>query len=207
MHSDNHQRDIGREMAIAVARGIRERRINEAFGTLLNTDLGHPDLAINQKQIETVLSWSGEQKKGLLLSGSTGTGKTRALALLCKRLHVDEKIPIQIWKSQALFSRIANELTYGRDKAEEFIAQVARVPVLVIDDLGQEATRRGADDFARQWFFALLDERYQRELPCLITTNHTAATLAEVTRGISGDPLIRRLLAVAEPVKFTAAAS
>jgi DNA replication protein DnaC len=192
------------EQCREMRRRTRREYVREFFGpVIINSDWTHPELQPNRESIDRVLSWS-YGPRGLLIAGAeTGTGKTRSLAALVMRIYAEELISAALWNSQELFARITQTNSFGRDFAKEFITGLARPSVLVIDDLGQEATARGQEAQVQQWFFRLLDMRASAGLPCLITTNYTAEALANsVERGLSADPLIRRLLAVAEPVKF-----
>jgi DNA replication protein DnaC len=194
------------EQCREMRRRVRRAYVREFFGpVIIDTDWQHPDLKPNHSNIERVRSWKFGPR-GLLIAGAeTGTGKTRSLAALVMRVYAEELIGAALWNSQELFARITQTNSFGRDFAKEFIDGLTRPSVLVIDDLGQEATSRGQEAQVQQWFFRLLDLRASAGLPCLITTNHTAETLANSPkRAISADPLIRRLLAVAEPVKFKA---
>ncbi len=80
---------------------------------------------------------------------------------------------------------------------------VAARPFLFIDDLGQEALARSRADWAEGWLFRLLDLRAGLKLPLFVTTNLTGEQITGRAKNeVRGDPLLRRLLMLAEPVKF-----
>lgn len=193
--------------AAEVRRMLHDSRaadVRDFFGpVVLDTDWTHADLAHNRENIERVKAWQ-YGPKGILAAGRcTGTGKSRAVAALTMRIYADEGKQTAMWHAQELFARITQSNDFGRDFAREFIDGLASVKLLVIEDLGQEATARAQQSVIQQWFFRLLDLRAGAGLPCLITTNHTAETLsASTAQKISADPLIRRLLAVCDPVRF-----
>lgn len=167
------------------------------------TNWDHPHLSPYREQIARVLSWN-VGGKGLLLSGRTGRGKSRSLFGLLKRLMCDESRDVGVWRAGDWFNQLQLNVNYGRDDAAGFVRACARRPILVLDDLGQEAITRGREDWARSWFFSLLDERLGEKRPMLITTNCTADQMAgtDNRENIKGEPLVRRLLELCEVVKF-----
>jgi DNA replication protein DnaC len=192
----------GQAFLAGALRKTREQAVRAFFGpVLLETDWARPDVARNAAKAARVAGWQ-MGPRGWLLYGPSGGGKTRALAQLIWRLHVEESVGVGLWNAQELFAEITRHQMFGRDETQGFIEALAVRPVLVVEDLGQEATSRGAEQVARQWFFRLLDLRVANGRPVMLTTNHTATTLAEDARMVSADPLLRRLRDVAEPVYF-----
>lgn len=191
--------------AMARERVLQERRteLRDFFGELLDTDFAHPGLALHLASIEKVLAWR-YQRRGLLLSGPTGCGKTRALAALGWRLGIEDGIEISLWHAQDLFARITQCQSFGRDEASGFVGALAQRPVLFIDDFGQEAVASPREEHVRAWFFRLLDLRYTHGRPLILSTNHRAQSLAATVRDVRFDPMVRRLVEVAEPVSFWA---
>jgi DNA replication protein DnaC len=164
-------------------------------------DATRPELQANAAQIAKILGWQ-YGTRGIVASGPTNRAKTRAMFALCRRLLCEESRSVGIWHAQDLFSEIQSCVRFGRDEAGDFIKRLAAKPVLFIDDYGQEALQSNKQEWAQGWFFRLLDLRMGAGLPLLLTTNLTAAEMADGARDISGHPLIRRLLELAEPVKF-----
>jgi DNA replication protein DnaC len=160
-------------------------------------DSTHPALAAYLEQVNTVLAWR-PGKRGLLLSGSTGRGKTRAVWALIRRLALDG-VTVRSYHASDWFSTLQARLAGGRDDARGWIDAVARHPVVFVDDLGQEAIVRGREAWAESWFLRFVDLRVSSGRPLLVTTNLTASDFGGSVRS---DPLLRRLLEVAEPVRF-----
>lgn len=161
----------------------------------------HENIQANRAQIERILAWK-HNAKGLIASGPTGEGKTRAMYALCKRLLCEEGRDVAIWHAQDFFAELQANVRFGRDEAGDFVKRQASRAVLFIDDYGQEALQANREEWAQGWFFRLLDLRIGNRLPLLMTTNLTAAQMANSQRAISSDPMIRRLLELTEPVKF-----
>ena len=156
----------------------------------------------NRAQIERVLAHQ-VGAKGLLLSGRTGRGKTRSIWALMRRLACDEARDVRYFHAQDWFATLQGCLNYGRDDARGWVDAVARRPVVFIDDLGQEAIQTARSDWAMSWFMRFLDIRVSERLPLYVTTNLDAQGIAE--RGASsvrGDPMVRRLIEICEPIKF-----
>ena len=165
------------------------------------SDWGHAEL-LNRAQIERVLAHQ-VGAKGLLLSGRTGRGKTRSMWALMRRLAHEEARDIRYFHAQDWFSSLQACLTYGRDDARGWVDAVARRPVVFVDDLGQEAIQTARSEWAMSWFMRFLDIRVSERLPLYVTTNLDAQGIAE--RGASsvrGDPMVRRLIEICEPIKF-----
>lgn len=99
--------------------------------------------------------------KGLLLYGTVGTGKTYAACEVANAL-IDKGYPVHVTN----FARVLNTLQGTFDK-QEYIDELNRYQLLVIDDLGIE--RETA--FAKEQVFNVIDARYRAGLPMIITTN------------------------------------
>lgn len=170
--------------------------------TMRESDWGHSGMVPNRAQIDRVLAHQvGE--KGLLLTGKTGRGKTRSMWALMRRLAHEEARDIRYYHASDWFSSLQGYLSYGRDDARGWVEAVARRPVVYIDDLGQEAMQTARSEWAMSWFMRFLDIRVSERLPLYVTTNLDAHGIAE--RGASnvrGDPMVRRLIEICEPIKF-----
>lgn len=164
------------------------------------SDWQHPGLKASADQIAKVLSWE-PQRRGMLLTGPSGRGKTRSVWGLVKRL-AEQGRDVRVWHATDFFAGLQAQIKYGTDDARGWVEAIAHRPILILDDLGQESVMSARADWAQAWFFRLLDIRLGAGLPLIVTTNLTADTIAGRTAGIRSDPLIRRLLDLCEVVKF-----
>lgn len=164
-------------------------------------DPSHPSIQKNRAQIDKVLAWKAGGRVGLLVAGDTGKGKSRAVYALCKRLLCEDGVDVCIWRAKDFFAELESFVRYGRDESLDFVKRVASRRVLFIDDFGQEAMQASRQDWARGWFFDLLDRRLSNGLPLLMTTNLTAKQLADGS-DYRESAFVRRLTDCAEPVRF-----
>jgi len=114
-----------------------------------------------------------QTKKGLLLIGNEGTGKT-SLAYAVMRQANRAGLPCAF----IVVSNVLDDLrqnykndfyeptTYFRAKEKHFV---------ILDDLGVEKPT----DWVREQIYKLINERYMKGLPTLITTNFTLQELEE----------------------------
>ncbi|MCF7864352.1 MAG: ATP-binding protein [Kiritimatiellales bacterium] len=166
------------------------------------TDFNHPSLAPYRVQIERVVGWLPNQAWGLFLSGPTGRGKTRAFWALLKRLLNDEHVDVKILSATEFYSRLQEQIYYGRDEALSWIDALAKHPVLAVEDWGQEAVLTGKKDWSEAYFLRLIDKRMGDKKPMLITSNLDAEQIVIRQGAFRADPLIRRLTESCEIVKF-----
>lgn len=110
-----------------------------------------------------------ENGEGLLLLGSVGTGKSSAAGLVC-RAAVRADIGVRWWYVPDLIPRLAD-----RQHGEHVARQCIQTPLLVWDDFGVQGLR--------DWQLGLLDRvvegRYRRNRPMLVTTNLTRQALED----------------------------
>jgi DNA replication protein DnaC len=168
---------------------------------IIETDWERPTFDANREAIAQVLKWQ-YGRKGILASGPTGRGKTRAIAELFRRLACDEGRDVRYYFAGDWFAALQAQVNYGRDEARGWIEACAGRPLVVLDDLGQEAMQSTRADWAQSWLFRFLDLRISKGLPLIVSTNLTSREMAARSGDVRGDPLVRRLLDLCEIVKF-----
>lgn len=152
--------------------------------------------AANRGNLTKVMAWVfGE--RGLLISGDSGKCKTRFMwKLLEREWHANRTMAAHTHTNfrmmvSALFSN-------DQQKAVNFIAGLAKVQTLFIDDLGKGRATPASEEA----FFNLLDCRMSTCLPTLFTTDLSLDAIEahftdEYSRG-----LMRRILERTEHVQF-----
>ena len=158
------------------------------------------DSGNNKKIIETchkyVMKWSEVFKDniGLLFWGDTGNGKTFAAACIANYL-IDNEISV----CMTSFPAILNDLSgfTVRDK-NEYIDELCDVDLLIIDDLGCERQ----SDFAMEIVYSVIDARYCKKKPMIITTNVMLDEMKQ-TRDLRLKRIYSRILEMCVPVLFS----
>jgi DNA replication protein DnaC len=174
------------------AEGLVDSTIPPAMPALFrDTDVSRLHLSI-QKAVD----WKPEgDKSGLLLHGTTGIGKTRAIWEIIRRQWVESaKRDRQLAYQFLTMRKIEGMIEKGFDDRQhaKMLDGLIELPFLIIDDFGKERlTQRMASDL-----FAVIDERSTSQRPTIISTNYNGTTLLERfdSRDIeTGKALIRRL--------------
>lgn len=109
-----------------------------------------------------------ENGKGLLLYGTTGTGKTFAAACIVNAL-IDKGFPCMVTS----LSRVINTISDMYGGKQEYIDGLNRFALLVFDDLATEADT----PYRNEIVYNIIDSRYRAGLPFIVTTNLTATEL------------------------------
>ena len=146
--------------------------------------------------IQKAVEWKPEgDKSGLLLHGTTGIGKTRAIWEIIRKQWVESaKRDRQLAYQFLTMRKIEGMIEKGFDDRQHarMLEGLIELPFLVIDDFGKERlTQRMASGL-----FAIIDERSTAKRPTIISTNYNGTTLLERfdSRDIeTGKALIRRL--------------
>lgn len=146
--------------------------------------------------IQKALEWKPEgDVSGLLLHGTTGIGKTRAIWEIIRRQWIesvkrDRQLPYQFLTMRKIEGMI--EKGFDDRQHAKMLEGLIELPFLIIDDFGKERlTQRMASDL-----FAVVDERSTARRATIISTNYNGTTLLERFDGRdveTGKALIRRL--------------
>lgn len=130
----------------------------------------------------------------LFLTGNRGTGKTHLAVAVLKRAYEQYGVRGQFWLAQRLLDRI--NATYDDESTETLqgvMAELERVPLLVIDDFGSEKSTEAA----RARLFSIVDFRYSNGRPLVVTSNSGLMDVDQRIKSRLSDG------AVSEVVNFT----
>lgn len=117
-----------------------------------------------------VRAWRGP--RGLLLQGEWGSGKTYAACAVLIDRAADSTVRF------ATMGGLLREIKAcwgGSDSEESVMRRYANVGVLALDDVGKEQLT----EWSLPLFFAVVDTRWSRRLPTVVTTNYAGAKLME----------------------------
>ena len=132
------------------------------------------------------------QNVGLLLCGNVGTGKSFYAACIANAL-IDKGIAVKMTS----FDRISNTLFGMNTGRQAYLDKLAGYPLLIIDDLGAERS----SEYMLGLVFAVIDARYQANLPLIVTTNVDLAEIKEPS-DLKYKRIYDRVLEMCHPVKF-----
>lgn len=134
---------------------------------------------------------NGTIKHWLILSGPGGLGKTSLATATALELI---KTQVVLWvdyndllsEVQATYSK-----TYRGPSKEQLIRAAADAPVLFLDDMGDFDADGGTSDDKRDITYAVIRDRYHRQLTTVITTNFDQ----DGFKGYFGRRITRRVFA------------
>lgn len=142
------------------------------------------------------LDTTAGRRPNLILFGPVGSGKT-GLAWGLVRELCERGVPARMLNFRDHLAATRNAFRTG--DPPDLAAR--RVAVLCLDDLGAERPT----DWARDELATLVEERYQRELPTIVTSNYApseiAARLGHDDRVI-GERIVSRLVDGAWQIRF-----
>lgn len=122
---------------------------------------------------------------GVYLYGNPGSGKSHAAAALAFEAYVADAVlesprNAEWWRPRfvpkwanvpALLERVRRSFDAP---TVDPLAALRDCPVLVLDDLGAEKPT----EWVREQLYSLVNERYEQELPIVVTSNHAPSALA-----------------------------
>lgn len=163
---------------------------NMAKWTFENDDRQNPKLSEAMERYADQFKEFRRSGQGLLLSGGCGTGKTFFAACIANRL-IDNGYRVLVTN----FARLSNQLQGMFEGKQEYIDDLNRYDLLVLDDLGAERK----SEYMQEMVFNIIDSRYRSGLPMIITTNLSASELyqpQDVGRARIYDRLAERCIAI-----------
>jgi DNA replication protein DnaC len=122
-----------------------------------------------EEDLRRLKNWVDKPKNICLIMGSPGVGKTFICAALLDWLCL--KVPsIRYWNERKFFERLRSYIgSNSNGDYNKELAYLADDYFLILDDLGSSAV----NEWRREIWLELIDSRYVKELPTLITTNFT----------------------------------
>ena len=168
--------------------GLRERRFWE---WKFENDNGSNQKTLIARQY--VENWTDMKRKnvGLLLMGPVGTGKSFFAGCIANALlEQGERVMM------TNFSRILNEMTSYQADKNQIIQNLVDYPLLIIDDLGIERN----SEFALEQVYNVIDSRYCKMLPLIITTNLGLNEMKSTDLDTAHQRIYSRILEMCVPI-------
>lgn len=134
----------------------------------------------NRKVFDNLKNYSeklvnGMEKKGLILVGNNGVGKTHLACSIANKL-IENGIPVIYGTLINLLAELRNSYNVDNNVSEmEIIKLYENVDLLIIDDLGKEKP----SEWGLEKLFTIINSRYENNLPVIITTNYNQNSLVE----------------------------
>lgn len=117
----------------------------------------------------------GIEKKGLILVGNNGVGKTHLACSIANKL-IENGTSVIYGTLISLLAELRNSYDTDNNISEiEIIKLYENVDLLIIDDLGKEKP----SEWGLEKLFTIINSRYENNLPVIITTNYNQNSLAE----------------------------
>lgn len=128
-----------------------------------------------------VKGYAGNLEGNLIMSGATGTGKTLLANLVASQAINDEKGVLLLRSSEIGEQARSTWSKYSPISETELIHNWITIELLIIDELGEADLAANADirQADRERLSRIIDGRYTRGLPTIITTNLTKQELIE----------------------------
>lgn len=129
---------------------------------------------INQLIKFTDLCIESEMKNGLIIYGNIGYEKTYFGACIANKMIEQNKIAL-MEKSSSIIDRIKESFNKEGLSEIEIIELYSNVDMLIIDDFGNENLSK----WALEKLYKIISNRYDNELPIVITTRYNKEQLIE----------------------------
>ena len=129
---------------------------------------------INQLIKFADLCIKSEMKNGLIIFGNIGYEKTYLAACIANKMIEQNKIAL-MEKSSSIIDRIKGSFKKEGLSEMEIIELYSNVDMLIIDDFGNENLSK----WALEKLYKIISNRYDNELPIVITTRYNKEQLIE----------------------------
>lgn len=149
---------------------MMEHRFKDArFESFLNTKYNVKNRVKNRDMCKNYVNAFDEMFKkgrGLLMYGDVGTGKSYAAACIANEL-IDKGIPVIMTSFVKLLHRFGSNDPDKKYESDRLFDRLTTCKLAILDDLGAERS----SDYALEWIYDVINTRYERELPMIVTTN------------------------------------
>lgn len=127
-----------------------------------------------EKALEAAREWSSNKDfkdRSFSLIGTPGVGKTHlAVAALRHQIYVNGLAQVRFINVPIFLDRIRASFKFHESEAQELFEYCCKTAsVVLLDDFGKEK----ATDWATERLYVLVESRYQRLLPTIMTSNRT----------------------------------
>lgn len=120
-----------------------------------------------------------KQGYGIYLFGSVGTGKTELVACICNAL-VARLVPVIITNFLEISKKLRDSYNREVETENEIISRLAKVELLIIDDIGSEKlVKNNKESFMQEKIYDIVNRRYINKMPTIFTSNYSIQQLID----------------------------
>ena len=160
---EQNRKDMERVARLKKASLMDEKLREASFDSFQVTKFNSRNLKLCRRYAEA-FDVMISKNQGLIFWGSVGTGKSYAAACIANYL-LDRGVPVIMTSLVKLLELIQG----GEERESDIIARMNSAKLVIFDDLGAERNT----DYALEKIYNIIDSRYRRKLPMLLTTNLT----------------------------------
>jgi DNA replication protein DnaC len=131
----------------------------------------------------------------LVLIGGYGCGKTHLAAAVANACIQQGQSALFVVVPDLLDHLRATYSPYSTSTYDERFQEIRSAPLLILDDLGTQATT----PWAQEKLFQIFNHRYNARLPTVITSNHTLEELDKRIRSRLGELPFSRIFTILAP--------
>lgn len=189
---EQSKKDMERIRKLRKVSLMDEKFFDSTFDQFRVTKYNERNLRLCQRYAEKFDTMM-EKNQGLILWGDVGTGKSFAAACIANYL-LNRGVPVIMTS----FVELLKVIQAGRDNETDLLSRFNLAKLVIFDDLGAE---RGTD-YALEKVYNIIDSRYRKKLPMILTTN---LTLDEMKGEIDMryKRIYDRIFEICYPMQFT----
>ena len=133
----------------------------------------------NQEALTTLIKYThlcieNKVKDGIIIHGSIGYENTHLAASIANEIIRNKKIAL-LERTSSITDRIKESFNKTVTTESEIMELYSNVDMLIIDDFGSETISK----WALERLYRIINNRYENELPIVITTRYTREELME----------------------------
>lgn len=133
---------------------------------------------------------------GLYLWGNVGAGKTHTATAIANELIERHFVTVMFVSVADVAARVKKTFdSTQKDQDESLFEDMKKAELLVLDDLGMEKPT----DWLKEQLFLVINERYEKQMPIVVTSNQSLEDLAKA----HFPQVASRLVEMCKAVKFT----
>lgn len=112
--------------------------------------------------------WMKKRKNFLIYCGNPGIGKTYFCAAMIEWI-LDKFNSFRYWNESELFKRVRSSMDKFQGDYLETLKHLVDDEIVMLDDIGST----GLNEWRKEIIFDAIDERYNSELPTIVTSNYS----------------------------------